>query len=504
MQLCVHLDSARLYRWHLVLLQALETQDQDICVSFVDTPEPLPTSFTAVLDYDRARSRAVDDRFSTHMRPEAFGSWPRYAGGGYDLMLDLSSASRVRTHPGRVLRPLYDGSYKDYALFHALLEQRAPYLAISDSGSRDHVWAIGLPALEMPWRPGHALDSAASRLIEGLVRTVARIKAGEAPHDEPREQTSFAGRSTIFSAAAGFAASRARRKASRLVEKLSGNAAKWHVAWRKVSGDAPPSAGLLSLADFRILADDGKRYYADPFAYVHEGETHVFIEELPEVTGRGLIAHFMLAPCGTPSPVTPVLETPFHLSYPFVFARDGEIWMMPEASAGGGLDLYRATRFPFAWEKVARLIEGRVHDATLFEHEGTLWIAAGSETLQSSSWDGLSLYAAQKLLGPWMPHAGNPVLVDARAARPAGALWRDAAGQLMRPAQDCSRGYGGALTLRTVTQLNDQGFTEATLGTIAFAPATGILGPHTLNRGGGFEIIDLFARPSALRAGFRG
>lgn len=503
MQICVHLDSARLFRWHLALVKALSGAGHDIVVSFVDTPEPLPTSLTAVLDYDQARSRAREDRYSTRLQAAAFSSCARYAGGRYDLMIDLSSATRVRTHPGRVLRPLYDGSFKDYALFNAVLSQQAPSLALADSASRDHVWTIGQPAIETPWRPAASLDSIAARLIEGLTHATGNIAAGHAPPQEKPEQTSFAARSTVLSATLSLVRARLGRKAARMTEKLSGNAAKWHVAWRRADAAAPPEPGLLRLGDWRILADGGHRYFADPFVYVHDGLTHVFVEEVPDATGRGIVSHFTLSPSGEASPVAPVLDTGSHVSYPFVFADGGDLWMLPESSAAGGLDLYRAARFPDRWEKAARLIEGRVHDATLFRHQGRLWIAAGSEAPQSSSWDGLSLYSAQTLHGPWHAHAGNPVLVDAGAARPAGALWQGSDDALMRPAQDCTHGYGSRLTLRRVTQLDDAGFSEETAGWLAFQPEAGILGPHTLSRGGGFELIDLFARPSALRAGYR-
>ena len=177
--------------------------------------------------------------------------------------------------------------------------------------------------------------------------------------------------------------------------------------------------------------------------------------------------------------------------------------MLPEASASGGLDLYRATRFPFAWEKVARIIGTPLHDATLFAHGDTLWIAAGSQTLQSSSWDALALYSAEALLGPWQAHPLNPVLINARAARPAGPLWRASDGTLMRPAQDCISDYGSRLTLKRIDRLDPRGFSETIVGQIRFSAESHILGPHTLSRGGGLELIDLYARPGALRAGYR-
>lgn len=502
MQICVHLDSARLFRWHLALLQALREKGHDPFVSFVDTPEPLPTSLTVLFDYDRARAHIPDDRFSTHLAPAAFANVTRYAGGDYGLMLDLSSASHVRTHPGRVLRPLYDGSYKDYVLFQSVLEQQAPHLAIADSVTRDFLWPIGRPAIETPWRPSNSMDMITSRLIEGLVRTVDAIAAGQSPPMERSEQTGFAGRSTILASAAEFTAKRTRRTVSRAVEIVTSNAPKWHVAWRRINGQSA-SPAELELAQFRTLDDGGRGYFADPFVLVHDGITHVFVEEVPRASGRGVISHFTLSASGDPSTPHVVLDTGSHLSYPYVFAHLGEIYMLPESTAAGGLDLYRATRFPDAWEKVARLIGEPLHDATPFEHEGRWWIAAGTQTLQSSSWDALSLYFADDLLGPWHPHPLNPVLIDSAAARPAGALWRDATGALMRPAQDCAHGYGSAITLRRILRLDPETFQEETAGTIGFEAKGGIKGPHTLSRGGGFELIDLFAQPSRLRSGYR-
>lgn len=455
-----------------------------------------------MLDYDRARARSGPERFSTRLAPAAFASLPRYAGGGYDVMLDLSSSSRVRTHPGRVLRPLYDGSYKDYVLFCCAAAGEAPVLAIADSSTQNHVWPIGRPALETPWRPAQSLDQMTSRLIGGCLATLRAIANGQEPTAERGEQTNFAGRSSIVEACTKWALRRIRRKGTRALEKLSGNEAKWHVAWRKTAAGDDTRAAPLRIEQFRTLDDGGASYFADPFLFIHEGATHVFVEEVPTSTGRGVISHFTLDAQGMASRPRIVLDTGSHLSYPQVFAHDGTIFMMPESSAAGGLDLYRASNFPHAWEKVARLIEGRVHDATLFTHEGRLWIAAGSESFQSSSWDGLSLFYADQLAGPWQPHALNPVLIDAGGARPAGPLWQDALGALMRPAQDCTNGYGGALTLKRVVDLSPERFSEETIGPVSFA-STAIKGPHTLGRAEGLEVVDLFASPGALRAGYR-
>ena len=511
MHIHVYLDNARLFRWHLALVELLAREGHKLIVSFEDTSDALPTSLTALFDYDRARSGAAQDRFSTRMSPIAFAPYLLDQTGSAaetaaDIAIDLASAIRVKKRPERVLRPLYDGDMKDYALFHALLEQRAPALVIADSISATAIWNIGLPALETPWRIAVSYDQVTSRLIEGLARTISRIAKGESPSDEKPSGLESGPRPSILASAGLFASSRARRKLTRLREKITNDAPKWHVAWRSISENSRPEAGHYNLADFRILPDDGQRFFADPFVLIKNGERHVFVEELTFATGRGHISHFTISSSGIASAPRTVLEAPFHLSYPFVFEHEGQIWMLPESSAGGGLDLYRAENFPVSWTLETRLIEGRIHDATLFSHEGRFWIAAGSEALQSSSWDALALYSSDTLLGPWQAHPQNPVLIDARAARPAGALWA-IDGTLYRPAQDCSQTYGGCLTLRRVTELTRERFNEETTGHISFGVnnlrGRHIFGPHTLSRAGDLEVIDLYARPSALRAGYR-
>ena len=46
------------------------------------------------------------------------------------------------------------------------------------------------------------------------------------------------------------------------------------------------------------------------------------------------------------------LEEPWHLSYPFVYSWNGSVYMVPESSSQGVLNLYRATDFPLHWKLV--------------------------------------------------------------------------------------------------------------------------------------------------------
>jgi hypothetical protein len=501
MRIAVLLDRGRLFRWHLALIEALRGGGHDVFAQFRDSAEVLPASLTAILDFDHVRMRVGPDRFSTHLLPNALAAYRAPETFRPELTIDLSTASFEAAANGRWLRPLYDGSAKDHTLFHALLNGAAPRLSISDTGVSED-WIIGWPAIEQPARFALSLDHVSSRVVEGLIRVVANIGRGQQPTGQRFGAAAGRRPSSILSAAGRFAASRGARKLMRVREKLAGDEAKWHVAWRKIDTPSPPRPGLLDLTAYKVLPDDGARYYADPFVYVHQRALHVFVEEVPNATGRGIISHFTMGADGQVSKPVPVLEASHHLSYPFVFSRDGTIWMMPDAHAGGGLDLYRAVDFPSRWEKAQRLIDAPLHDATLFSHAGYLWIAATARAFQGASWDALSLYYAETLLGPWTPHAQNPVLIDAAGARPAGPVF-EAGIDVFRPAQDCSQAYGGKTTLKRIVRLDPEHFEEESAGAIAFAGDIEILGPHTLSRGGGYEFVDLYARPSALRAGYQ-
>ncbi|TIW06985.1 MAG: formyl transferase, partial [Mesorhizobium sp.] len=136
------------------------------------------------------------------------------------------------------------------------------------------------------------------------------------------------------------------------------------------------------------------------------------------------------------------MEEPHHLSYPFVFEQDGQTWMIPESGAARNVSLYRAVEFPYRWTREACLMEGiEGYDTTPFWHAGGFWFFVSPRLWRSTSWDVLSLYRAESLTGSWTSHAANPVLLDARLSRPAGAVIRHG-GRTLRPVQDCARVYG--------------------------------------------------------------
>ncbi len=227
-------------------------------------------------------------------------------------------------------------------------------------------------------------------------------------------------------------------------------------------------------------------FIADPFAYVHRGETRVLVEDYDQVKGK---ICSIVAGGGHELDLAVDFEFPYHLSYPCIFEEGGETYCVPEAYQSNGASLYRRT--DAGWSLVRLLIDGLpIVDPTLFKHDGRYWLMF---TLQNDgAWGNQKLYAyhAPALDGPWVAHVLNPVKCDIGATRPAGNVFT-AQGRVFRPSQDCSSTYGGAVVINEIVRLSPTEFEEreaARIDPIAGGPYPD--GLHTLNVMGDSCVFD--------------
>lgn len=268
---------------------------------------------------------------------------------------------------------------------------------------------------------------------------------------------------------------------------------RWVLAYRWSEADL--AAGIGPEDDFRVLEPPEGYLWADPFPMTDGGRHFVLFEEMTlEGRGRGILRAIELDRSGRAGEAVTVLERPYHLSYPFVFEHRGSHFLLPETSEAGRVELYRATHsVPNSWELEQVLLDDvRLVDSTVVQIDGRWWLFA-CRVRQDSEWMDLVLYHAPSPLGPWVPHPLNPVCSDVRHARPAGGLFRSR-GEWYRPAQDCSRTYGGAVSIRRITQLTEREYCEEPAARWEPAPARGWRGLHTVNAIAGLQLIDLKRR----------
>jgi hypothetical protein len=220
-----------------------------------------------------------------------------------------------------------------------------------------------------------------------------------------------------------------------------------------------------------------------------EGRTFLFAEAFPYAAGKGVIVCADVGESAAERAFRIVLERPWHLSYPFVFEWENEIYLAPEGSTHGGVEIYRATAFPWAWTFAHHMLpDWPLVDATFFEHDGRLWLLAGAATHGGSDWDELFAWHAPAPGGPWTPHRLNPIKSDCRSARPGGRPLR-IGGRLLRPAQRCERCYGEALAWLEIRTLTPDAFEEVEVA-LWRADGPGVSGPHGADLGSRVRAVD--------------
>ena len=254
--------------------------------------------------------------------------------------------------------------------------------------------------------------------------------------------------------------------------------------------------GQPSWNNFTPLIPPPDRLWADPFVWMHKENYYIFCEEKLYSADRGHIACLTLDREMNPIDNRVVLERPYHLSYPFIFEQQEQIYMIPETEQNHTLELYRCIDFPNHWEFVKILISDiRAVDPTLLEAHGKWWLFANIRE-GKRTWDTLYLFYADHFLSDrWTPHPRNPIVKDIRSARPAGRIFMHN-GELMRPSQDCSVRYGYAINFNRISVLTASDYAEQREWYFEPLVRRNILGTHTWNESGGLTTIDALIRTS--------
>lgn len=252
--------------------------------------------------------------------------------------------------------------------------------------------------------------------------------------------------------------------------------------------------GKIGQKDLSWLFSDYKKgFCADPFLVETENSIFLFFEEFEYKKQKGRIMVSELLEnennqiiAGEPNVV---FDLASHVSYPFIFSYNEEMYMIPETSANNEIALFRATEFPLKWEKEKVLIPDFAGiDSTLHFAKGKWWIFCSDNNTGGN--ENLHIFCADDLFGEWEQHKKNPVKLDIKNSRMAGALfhWK---GKIIRPAQNCQETYGREIVLNEIEELSEDEFCEREVMTLATNDKLEYPeGMHTISTSDNFVAID--------------
>ncbi len=291
-------------------------------------------------------------------------------------------------------------------------------------------------------------------------------------------------------------AGQARRRSNPLRERLNGPV-DWQIAVRRSQVPLYTDASMAALNAFQWLEAAPGCHRADPVVAQAAGETWLFFEETVEPSQVGRIACGRLTPEGMLIEARPVLQRPYHLSFPQIVAADDELFMLPETAQNGGLDLYRARRFPDEWSFETRLLSFPCVDSSIFRAGDSWWMMTSPRVVPGHApitW----LLRAERITGPWKFQLGGQVATSASVARGGGGVLRDGM-RLIRPSQDCSSAYGRALLFNEILAIDGGRYREQTICRIDANWMPGLATVHSYSRADEWEAIDGGFRSARVR-----
>lgn len=232
------------------------------------------------------------------------------------------------------------------------------------------------------------------------------------------------------------------------------------------------------------------RELADPFLLATSSMVHLFSEEIDREWGRGRIVVHRLEESG-PRFLGTALEEDFHLSFPFVFAHGGRLFMCPETSEIDQVRIYQCDQLPLRWSLAAIALDGvRAVDTVIWPMSGSWWLLTSTDRRGVGVFDALELFeSSDPVNGPWTSHPGNPVVTDVDRLR-SGGLFR-LGDRWIRVAQRSGvSGYGEAIRLYSIDRADREQYHESPL--VLPNPGRGERGSHVhhMSIGGGWTAWD--------------
>jgi len=260
----------------------------------------------------------------------------------------------------------------------------------------------------------------------------------------------------------------------------------------------------VDFLDAFLVPNPTGSYLADPFVAQRDGRSICFVEEYVHRLKRGRIAAIDLD-TDPPTFLGTVIEEPCHLSFPFLFEFDDDLYMIPETFEADEISLYRSTVFPMEWERVGALMEDvQASDTMVFprtDGDITRWWML-TNLRPSGALDFFSrlylFHATSPLSEDWAPHPLNPVLIDADGGRN-GGLVHGQDGSIYRVGQHQGiLRYGKSASIRRLELISMDSFRE---NKVAYLPTDIFpdqIGGHHLHSAAEWTAFDILTRDQSL------
>lgn len=264
---------------------------------------------------------------------------------------------------------------------------------------------------------------------------------------------------------------------SKLLRRLQGKSYRWGVAYQ-----FSENWNEVTLWRSQKIQNPKNKFLADPFVIKKNDNHYCFVEELDYKTNKGNISAYKINPSGYES-LGVVLQEDFHLSFPFIFNYENQIYMCPETHEKKEIRLYKCLEFPNKWKFHKTLMKDvSAVDTIIFENNNKWWLFTNFDrSIVHDHTSQLHIFSSDNPLNDeWIPHDSNPVIFDPLFARNGGLIKSDNKIYRIFQRQGFDM-YGNACGIARVSQLSTTKYDEEVCSIISAEFFKNIKGTHTYN-----------------------
>ena len=237
-------------------------------------------------------------------------------------------------------------------------------------------------------------------------------------------------------------------------------------------------------------------FNADPFVIEINNKNYCFVECFNYLEKKAKINVYELSEKGYEF-IGTALEESFHLSFPYIFEFNNEIYMVPESSKNKDIRLYKCQNFPLDWKLEEVLIDNiDAADTLVFQKDNKWWLMTNEDPLKLNNHNyQMNLYYSENLLdGKWISHKNNPIIMDSNKARNAGLVFDGDDMFRVSQAFGFYKKYGENFSLNKIENLDTNNYSETMFSTHKKFFKKHILGSHHLHSNNIFTVFDIWKK----------
>lgn len=226
---------------------------------------------------------------------------------------------------------------------------------------------------------------------------------------------------------------------------------KWNVAFRTKQSKK-----------IHIIKNPNNHFFADPFIISYRKKNVCFVEDFDFKKNKGQISAIEIFDNGEYKILGRCIEESFHLSFPFVFKFEDQLYMCPETKNANSINIYKCINFPLEWKHHKVIFKNiSAVDPMIFNFKETWWLLFTTGYNKTTDHNSrLFVYNSQNPINnTWQPITINPLYNDSRLSRNAGIIFKN--NKVFRINQKHKAGfYGSDFSINEILELNKNIFKE--------------------------------------------